>query len=122
MEPIYPLHEEHIQKFCGNLVCIVTKEGERHVGILSGCRGGRVHLNEHAGAGAHAENQVDLTYLQGAKEKGRKSRKPSASKAAAKQVQTQALGPYPYGYGPYYPFAEAFAIELAAIAFLFLLL
>jgi len=117
MEPIYPLQEEHIKHFCGNMVCVVTKEGKRHVGILTSCRGGRVYLNEQS------SSQGDKTYLQNkSKKKSSKTGKTASAKIAAEKAQVKAWG-YPYdGYGPYYPFAEVLAFELAAIAFLFLLI
>ncbi|MBW7476521.1 hypothetical protein K0T92_17530 [Paenibacillus oenotherae] len=126
MEQIYPLHEENINQFCGMPVCIVTTDGQRHVGILSSCNGGRVSLN--AGAeqshGHHYGSQGALTHLQ-AKAKNKKQR--GKTKKAVPNpvpdnntVQTQAWG-YPYGYG-FSPFGAAFAIDLALIAFLFLLI
>jgi hypothetical protein len=121
MEPIYPLQEEHVKNFCGNVVCIVTKEGTRHIGIMSSCRGGKVYLNEQPVSSS--TSQGDKTYLQGkAKKKGAKLAKVTSEQAAAEQAQTKVWGNPYYGYGPYSPFGEVLAFELAAIAFLFLLL
>ncbi|MFC5652747.1 hypothetical protein ACFPYJ_27310 [Paenibacillus solisilvae] len=128
MEPIYPLHEDRINQFCGVPVCIVTHEGNRHVGILTSCRNGRVTLN---GDGQSEQPTTVSTATQGKvtngkgkyKKKGQKGDKPVEAKEHVK-AQTQSAYPYDpyYGYGPYHPFAEAFAIDLSLIAFLFLLL
>ncbi|MCQ6559203.1 hypothetical protein [Paenibacillus mendelii] len=123
MQQIYPLHEEHINRFCGMPVCIVTKEGERHVGVISRSVGGRLYLNEgpeeSGNAPASHETHGDTPYLQGKEsKKGRKSKKNEPVKKAEK-AETKA---YPYAPYPYYPFGGAFAIDLALIAFLFLLL
>jgi hypothetical protein len=126
MEPIYPLNEDRINQFCGVPVCIVTHEGNRHVGILSSCRNGRVTLN----AGSEKPNttspgiQGTVTNVKGKnKKKNQKGEKLVVTQDGGKAV-TQSVYPYdPYGgYAPYYPYAEAFAIDLALIAFLFLLL
>ncbi|QYR20708.1 hypothetical protein KZ483_23455 [Paenibacillus sp. sptzw28] len=126
MEPIFPLHEEHIEKFCGMPVCIVTKEGQRHVGILSSCRGGRLMLNENQGysSAASVGTAGGITHVQSkSKKKGRKTGK-TVQTLQTDKAETQSYDPYyPYnGFAPYSPYAEAFAIDLALIAFLFLLL
>jgi len=123
MQQLYPLHEEHIHRLRGMPVCIVTKDGERHVGIVSRCVGGRLYLNEGPeelgdGPVTH-ETHGDMPYLQGKEsKKGRKSKKNEPVKKAEK-AETQA---YPYAPYRYSPFGGAFAIDLATIAFLFLLL
>lgn len=131
MEPIFPLHEERINQFCGMPVCIVTTDGQRHVGILSGCSSDRVMLNSPSSQshGAHFGSQGQgtlgtLTHLQG-KDKSRKKKSSKAKKAASAvsplpdstSVQTQA-----WGWGSPFGFGAPFAIDLALIAFLFLLL
>ncbi|MBB3114711.1 hypothetical protein FHS18_006854 [Paenibacillus phyllosphaerae] len=127
MEPIYPLHEERINMFCGMPVCIVTKEGTRHIGILSHCKSGKITLNAHT----KPETAVNVVEEQareatasakGAKKK-KNAKKATASAASDEKAQTQA---YPYDpylpyYRPYNPWGEFFAIDLALIAFLFLL-
>lgn len=125
MEPIFPLHEERINQFCGMPVCIVTTDGQRHVGILSSCNSGRVMLNSPSSDshGAHYGSQGTLTHLQG-KDKSKKKKISKVKKAASAvsplpdttSVQTQA-----WGWGSPFGFGAAFAIDLALIAFLFLL-
>lgn len=124
MEPIFPLHEDHISRFCGLPVCIVTHDGRRHVGVLSHCRSGRVTLNGPMGspnAGQHAVlnqyNSADNT--EQTKKQNKKNKKQSIQEDQP-SVQTKAYD-YGYDYG-YNPWGAAFAIDLATIAFLFLLL
>ncbi|MBD3917147.1 hypothetical protein H8B09_00150 [Paenibacillus sp. PR3] len=126
MEPIFPLHEDNISRFCGLPVCIVTHDGRRHVGVLSHCRSGRVTLNGPMGspnAGQHAVlNQHNSTadYTEQPK-KNKKNKKQNVQEDELSQVQTKAYD-YSYDYGYYNPWGAAFAIDLATIAFLFLLL
>ncbi|UVI31370.1 hypothetical protein [Paenibacillus spongiae] len=120
MEPI-PLQEEHIHNFRGMPVCIVTKDGNRHVGIITSCRDGRVYLNEGYGEDetgpVTSEYQGEKPYLQGKESrKGRKSGKNLSVKKAEK-AETKA-----FPFNPFFPFGRAFAIDLALIAFLFLLI
>lgn len=129
MEPIFPLHEDHISRFCGLPVCIVTHDGRRHVGVLSHCRSGRVTLNAGVGspnAGQHAAvNQHNITVENtDAVKKQNKKNKKQAVHEDQQQVQTKAYDDYGYGYdyGYYNPWGTAFAIDLSLIAFLFLLL
>ncbi|OME76288.1 hypothetical protein BK120_29010 [Paenibacillus sp. FSL A5-0031] len=122
MERIYPLHEEVVSRFCGYPVCVIMNDGMRHFGILSSCESGRLHLNAGSGeteaATANAKPQVSKN------KKGGKGKKEMAHKSSSTQVQTQAYpyDPYYYGERPYYPWGEALALDLASIAFLFLLL
>ncbi|MFD0714430.1 hypothetical protein [Paenibacillus sp. GCM10027626] len=116
MEPIYPLHEERIKRFNGMPVCVITKDGQRHIGILSACKDGRVLLNGHSTGPASGPQ---------GKKKNKKKR-PAA--AAAKNMKTsektriQGHSPYqPYPPHPYNPWGKAIAIDQAQIAFLFLL-
>ncbi|PWV89362.1 hypothetical protein DFQ01_14713 [Paenibacillus cellulosilyticus] len=127
MEPIFPLQEDHISRFCGLPVCIVTHDGRRHVGVLSNCRSGRVTLNGPMGspnAGQHANvNQYHSTAeIAETPKKQNKKNKKQAVQDESQKVQTQAYDGYGYDYGYYNPWGAAFAIDLAAIAFLFLLL
>ncbi|GMK39443.1 hypothetical protein PCCS19_24970 [Paenibacillus sp. CCS19] len=128
MEPIFPLHEDHISRFCGLPVCIVTHDGRRHVGVLSHCRSGRVTLNGPMGspnAGQHAVlNHYTSTpdNAEQPKKQNKKNKKQTAqTQEEQPKVQTQAYG-YGNDYGYYNPWGTAFAIDLATIAFLFLLL
>ena len=127
MEPIYPLNEDRIRPLCGNVVCIVMKDGTEHVGVLSGCRGGRLYLNGDA-SGTAGGPKIRGDRAQGRKSNSKKTAKGKASsslqKDAASDAFTQAWGYGGPGYypGPYYPFGAALAIDLALIALLFLVL
>lgn len=86
MEPIFPLHEDHVSRFCGLPVCIVTKDGKRHVGVLSNCRGGRVMLNgdpsHHSGPNAYLDHH-DSSELAKTKRKQHKKTKSIRARGAA---------------------------------------
>ncbi|WP_020617789.1 hypothetical protein [Paenibacillus daejeonensis] len=129
MEPIFPLHEERISQFCGQVVCAVMKDGTRYVGVLSSCKGGRLMLNDHGSHGhtghPHISSDAGISAAKPDKKKNSKSKK--AAKEAEPTAETQAFGPYGYGYnygyGPgYYPFGPPIGLELGLLAFLFLLL
>lgn len=117
MDPIYPLSEERISQFCGSPVLIVMKDGTRHIGQLTACRGGKVLLN-----GGAASEQAKPSG-----KKGRLSKKNGKSRKASSAAQAQApVQPYsPYGYGGYPGYGPglgpALTLSLAAIAFMFLL-
>ncbi|MBO7746932.1 hypothetical protein I8J29_22270 [Paenibacillus sp. MWE-103] len=137
MEQIYPLHEENIKRFCGMPVCVVTNEGQRHYGILSRCHEGRIVLNERpatadgqGGLGGQATSGVHKGKV--TNQKSKKQKKGKAAAAAESKTtgaaQTQAYYPYdPYGYyGDWYGGfgfgGDVLAFDLAALAFLFLLI
>ncbi|SEO90325.1 hypothetical protein [Paenibacillus sp. OV219] len=138
MQPIYPLHEDTIKQYCGMPVCVVTNEGERHVGILSRCHGGRIMLNETEASmqqkttGTTVGQLGKVTNTKVKKKKGGKPSKPAVEgKSQTKEAaQTQAYYPYDsnyygdpyYGYGNNSFFGEALAFDLASLAFLFLLI
>lgn len=120
MEAIYPLHEDHISRFCGYLVCAVMKDGTRHIGVLSRCRNGELVLNE--ASPEHDGSYTGTTHTAKLKS-GKKQKKGKPG------VQTSAY-PYggygypgygysPYGYGGYGP---PVLLDLALLAFLFLLI
>ncbi|XEC95603.1 hypothetical protein AB6A23_03250 [Paenibacillus tarimensis] len=111
MEPILPLEEGRISQFCGQLVCAVTKDGKRYVGLLSRCSGGKITLNEEAAA----SGKVNLAN----KPRGKNRRRRKAA-ALTEEAQTQAWGPY--GPAGFYPFGPVVVLELALLASLFLLL
>jgi hypothetical protein len=133
MEPIRPLHEEHVKRFCGMPVCAVLRDGTRHMGILSACQGGRIYLN---GGENYLQPMSPRVGVLGNTAKGKGAKKTKAVQASKpeqnqeKEVHTQAypFGPgyyggyYPYGYGYGYGFGAAAAVDLAALAFLFLLI
>lgn len=117
MEQIYPLQEEVVQQFCGMPVCAIMQDGSRHVGILSYCRNGRLMLNDED-KGPEAEMLKAEPKLKknkaGKKGKGKSEKQPV--------VQTQAYPYDPYYYNPYLPYGGALALDLALVAFLFLLI
>ncbi|GFN33353.1 hypothetical protein [Paenibacillus xylaniclasticus] len=115
MEPVFPLHEENINRFCGLPVCIVTHDGHRHVGILTQCRNGRVMLNGYGSGQVYIDQHKSDTA--GKKTKNKKKAKEQPVQDDKLHAHTQA-----YGYYGYNPWGAAFAIDLALIAFLFLLL
>jgi len=122
MEPIFPLHEEHINRFCGMPVCIVTKEGHRHVGILTSCKDGRLALNEGHG---FDEEELTTSSTKVAKSSGKRGKnKKSSAVMETTKVDTKHFAPYPpqqFQPYPYNPWRRPFFIDLALIAFLFLL-
>ncbi|AJY73814.1 hypothetical protein [Paenibacillus beijingensis] len=131
MEPILPLHEERIQQFCGNMVCVVLKDGRRHIGVLSSCKNGRVHLNDFPDS-PKTHHLPTIAQSEPVKPGKKKTRKPKTKSGSVStelsDAQTKAYAPYgpgfrpyPYRY-PYYPFGAFVAFELAAIAFLLLIL
>lgn len=126
MEPIYPLTEEHLDRFRGQLVCVVMQDGTRHVGVLSRCRGGRLVLNGDAGGDGDGAAQVEASGK-------RRSRRRSESRKRGGKTAGEAAyaagfgsggwaGP-PYGpYGPYGFFGPRLLLDLALIALVFLIL
>ncbi|WP_308636039.1 hypothetical protein [Paenibacillus silvisoli] len=134
MEPIYPLHEDHISRFCGMPVCAVTHDGERHFGVLTRCHGGKLMFNEREGGALQHKSttaqgpQGKVTNMKTAKGKTKKGKKAVTEAKEKEAAQTQAYypydpyfgDPYSYGYGPYW--GDAFALDLASLAFLFLLI
>ena len=84
MFPVYPITEQNIKPYCGNLVCIVTNEGRRFIGTLSRIdSGGRLILNEDPEEAQIAEQQKAL--------KSRKNKRAKA-KATAKKAKAHAPG------------------------------
>lgn len=135
MEPIFPLTEEHLDRFRGQLVCVVMQDGTRHVGILSRCRGGRIVLNEEAGdygdvAGHQAEDgEKRRSRRQGGRKRGRKANaaQPETARAAAfgsgGWTGPPEYGPWSGGYRPPYGlFGPRLLLDLALIALVFLIL
>ncbi|WP_028612213.1 hypothetical protein [Paenibacillus harenae] len=121
MEPIYPLREDVIHQFCGMPVCVIMNDGTRHVGILSSCRNGKVLLNAETSGGAEAVlAKVQPQAVK--KKKGAKGKKGSDLNTEKAHTQAYLDDPYYYGPGSYYPWGGALALDLALIAFLFLLL
>lgn len=127
MEPIYPLTEEHLDQFRGQLVCVVMKDGTRHVGVLSRCRGGRLVLNDFddgdygkiAGRRDDAEEKRRPRRRSGS----RKRAKPAGETARASGFVGEWGAPYgPYGPYPYGFFGPRLLLDLALIALVLLIL
>ncbi|MFF2094224.1 hypothetical protein [Paenibacillus sp. NPDC058174] len=119
MEQIYPLQEEVIANFCGLPVCVIMRDGTRHIGVLSHCRNGRLTLNEQEG---EAEAAAEVNQAKPGKQKKGKGKSSKAPAAKKETVQAQAYPYDPYAYNPYFPFGGRIALDLALVAFLFLLL
>ncbi|MFF2481756.1 hypothetical protein [Paenibacillus sp. NPDC058071] len=117
MEQIYPLQEDVISQFCGMPVCVILQDGSRHVGVLSRCGGGKLVLNDPAGEISEEEIIAEAT-----KASKTKKGKPAKANPPKKDVQAQSYPYTPYSYNSFSPFGGALAIDLAFIAFLFLLL
>ncbi|WP_424769387.1 hypothetical protein [Paenibacillus sp. sgz302251] len=126
MKQIYPLHEDVVQQFCGMPVCVVMNDGSRHIGILSSCRGGKLLLNADRDGGPEAMLKKAQPAVSKKKKGGKykKENNPKVAKTEKTQLQTQSYpyDPYYYNPQPYYPWGGAVALDLAAIALLFLLL
>lgn len=122
MEQIYPLYEEHIQRFCGMPVCVITTDGRRHIGILSHCGGGALTLNGDPEPQSFIEPSIGMTHIMN---KGKKKAKVGKKAKVQSEQKAEIKSFYPYGsygYDGFRPFGAAFAIDLALIAFLFLLI
>lgn len=132
MEPIYPLTEEHLGQFCGQLVCVVLQDGTRHVGVLSRCSKGRLLLNDEW------PEQDGVLGLSQAAAKGKGKRrlagKPAATSkrrgkpAAAPHAPDVFTAAFPFAGGyPYAPYRPRFYgprlwLDLALIALVLLIL
>ena len=108
MEPIHPLKEENLDQFRGQLVCVIMKDGTRHIGVLGGCRGGRLVLNEDApeayGSVAGQRDEEEGKRRPRRRAGGRKGRGRSAGKTA--QATAFASGGW---YGPHVPYDGPFS-------------
>ncbi|WP_042164503.1 hypothetical protein [Paenibacillus gorillae] len=119
MEQIYPLREEVIANFCGLPVCVIMRDGMRHVGVLSHCGNGRLTLNGQEG---EVETAAEVNQTKPGKQKKGKGKSSKAAAAKMETVQAQAYPYDPYAYNPLFPFGGKIALDLALVAFLFLLL
>jgi hypothetical protein len=134
MEPIYPLHEEVVSRYCGMPVCAVMQDGSRYIGILSSCKDGKLCLNGEPEASSDEAQLNKAKSAVSKKTKGGKNKKEAKPISQPVKAQTQAYPYDPYGYGynggygygygpqPYNPWGGALALDFALIAFLFLLL
>ncbi|CAM4489386.1 hypothetical protein [Paenibacillus tarimensis] len=128
MQPIYPLTEERVRGFCGNLVCVVMQDGTRHVGFLSTCQGGKLTLNGDAapavqGKPSGTRRKSSRLSSQASRTAGKKKR--SGKKAGSAQTLAYPYGygyGYGYGYPGAYPYGAAVTLDLALIALLLLVL
>ncbi|WP_127491053.1 hypothetical protein [Paenibacillus glycanilyticus] len=126
MEQIYPLEEDIVSRYCGMPVYIIMKDGSRHIGRLSKCKGGKLTLN-----GDPNVSDADEPEAVPDKSSSKKSKKNSKSKfqqqakssKPEQPVQTQSypFDPYYYEPRPYYPFRDLITLDFALVAFLFLL-
>ncbi|GGG21168.1 hypothetical protein [Paenibacillus abyssi] len=114
MQPIYPLNEKNISRHCGQLVCAVTADGSRHIGILSSCRGGQLILNDEA----VDDVSGGTLQMKGAKKAPRKGKGRKAKPAVA---QTLGYPAGPFGPGPFFPFGSRVVLDLALLTLLFLI-
>ncbi|WP_147381804.1 hypothetical protein [Paenibacillus nanensis] len=90
MQQIYPLTEEVISRYRDMLVCVVYKNGARHIGVLESCRNGVVELDDSplwfGRSRAYGEAHEKPASPAGSAEKPQKparSRKTKKAKAAA---------------------------------------
>jgi len=124
----YPISEPFVEPFLHRYVGVVTLEGERHFGVLTACRDGKLELN----GGAAEEASAPIR-------RKRRSRKASASRKRPRKARTSheeggpigeradeaAWGPFPaYGDDLRSPFpaqgdAPCVVLELRSIAVLF---
>ncbi|RXZ84782.1 hypothetical protein EBB07_01840 [Paenibacillaceae bacterium] len=124
MERIYPITEEYVSRFCGQVVCAVMEDGTRHIGVLSSCRGGQLYFNEE---NIDDADTMDVLHKSGlSKRKPRSKRKKTSVKGKALTKAFPGGGepfgsyPGPYGPGGFSPFRTPFVLDLALIALLFL--
>jgi hypothetical protein len=125
MEPIYPLNEETIKTYSGNVVCVVLNDGTRHIGRLSACRSGKIYLNEEAsgrdpqfydgGQSGPRSGHGKSKPKRKSGPTGKQGRRISPPKAATQAYPDAAADSNN-------PFGPLLVFDLAAIAFLFLIL
>jgi hypothetical protein len=110
VEPIYPVTAETCSRFAGMPVCVVLHDGTRHYGILSRVEGGKVILNDAP--------QALTASKKNRKQTNRQVKTSAKNKATSKPASVSDFG---YGNPAFFPFGGRIALDLAAIAFLFLL-
>lgn len=118
MNRIEPINQDTCGRFIGMPVCAILHDGSRHYGIISKVEGGKLILNDDP------QSSVSSGISKQKKGKAVTSGKSKPSGNSGLNAQTSAFpGPYA-GYGPFlhpFPFGGRLALDLAAIAFLFLL-
>ncbi|WP_127585358.1 hypothetical protein [Paenibacillus koleovorans] len=138
MQLYHPISHEECQPLLGMPVCAIMQDGTRHYGILSRAENGKVYLNEEA---ANGTSPITASPV---KSKGKTQAKTKLkakvkAKGKASHAQTQALSPakgtkptvsnfgvpeeegFERGFVPFSPFRNRVVLDLATIAFLFLL-
>ncbi|TKH34619.1 hypothetical protein C1I59_20275 [Paenibacillus polymyxa] len=152
MFPIYPVNEANVAPHGGRMVCAVMRDGTRHIGILSGCSKGKLMLNGYPSsfpgslyAGSYS-NKGKQKAKKISSKKQKKNSKNKAPRSSAKlnsfnRPPDELLNPYfPYNVGAFdsngnrgygngragyrgrYGYGAGLALDLALIAFLFLLI
>ncbi|AOK89780.1 hypothetical protein [Paenibacillus polymyxa] len=147
MFPIYPVNEANVAPHGGRLVCAVMRDGTRHIGILSGCSKGKLMLNGYppsfpgslyAGSSSNKGKQTPKKISSKKKKKNPKNKARTSAKlnALIKSPNAPLSPSFPYdaggfagngrtgyrgGYGGY-GYGAGLALDLALIAFLFLLI
>jgi hypothetical protein len=106
MVPIHPISEESCQPFYGRHVGVIMNDGMRHYGILSRVHNGQLILNDKPAA--------VITNKKG-------NSKVRSKPAAVNNKATISTFGFPYGYGNGDGYGPRTALDLTAIALLFLL-
>lgn len=115
MVPIYPINKKHIKPFYGRMVCVVTQDGHRYIGRLSGCRKGKLILNENY------PNSVNTFAHSKSVSKSKKSKKKNRKTVSPKSFihgspQLSALAQSPYAYGPFKSSWRQVDVDLGSVA------
>jgi len=116
MELVYPINEDVCSGLVGLPVCAVLHDGTRHYGILSRVENGRLILNDDA--------ESERSDVATAKRSKVRNVKRSAKRSKSSKANTQSFpetGEYPFFLESRPFFGERVALDLAAIALLFLL-
>ncbi|WP_010271492.1 hypothetical protein [Paenibacillus senegalensis] len=136
MHRIYPITEEACKPFWGRPVMVVMNDGTRHIGTLSGIVKNQLILNDESGnpyslsypadhKTGKSSKRAKLNAKAGGKNKKTKSGEATVSAYSPGPVfEDGAYGPQRwqgYGYRPFPYFGERLALDLAAIALLFLI-
>ncbi|PYI50872.1 hypothetical protein [Paenibacillus flagellatus] len=126
MNRIDPVTEESCSRFIGMPVCAVLHDGTRHYGVISRVSGGKLILNDTpetsqtSGSVKRSKGKASTS----ARPKSGKAKKGAPAGQAAISAFPAEVGygyPYPSPYPYPYPFGGRIALDLAAIALLFLL-
>lgn len=125
MNQIHPIDEATCTHFIGMPVCAVLHDGTRHYGVISRTSGGKLILNEspEASVDSAKTRKVKGKAAVSGKAKSGKPSKTERSEPDDGKARLSALpfaGPYP-GAFPFAPFGNRVALDLTAIALLFLL-